>query len=354
MKSEKKRIESIDIAKGIGILLVIVGHLVNPKEQAESSIIFAFHMPLFFMLSGVFAASKKSFAQSVKGLLKAVYVPYIAVVIVDAVIHYFIDRASGTPDIHEIVIHTLECAVGVQITYANVAVWFLFALFVIKAVFILINRIKNKAVVNTVVFVIAAGCMAFVLTLKQEEMPKNIIYIAATAGFVFFSLGYFARDVIRSLESTAEKTKLPLVASVPLAALLVFSALENGYVDTRVYNFANPVLYFANAVIGCYVVTVFCAYMANCRGAVLRGVKKVLTFFGENSIVILMVHYPIARKLTKALYEHYGIQDYLFYRSNELVLFIVITLLMVPVIWFFNRFLYFIIGRKNPQKKPSP
>ncbi|MBS6411217.1 MAG: acyltransferase family protein, partial [Tannerella sp.] len=41
---------TIDIAKGIAILLVVLGHLQNPINKY----IYAFHMPLFFFLSGMF------------------------------------------------------------------------------------------------------------------------------------------------------------------------------------------------------------------------------------------------------------------------------------------------------------
>lgn len=46
------RITYIDIAKGIGILLVIAGHLFR-YDSYISTVIFSFHMPLFFFLSGM-------------------------------------------------------------------------------------------------------------------------------------------------------------------------------------------------------------------------------------------------------------------------------------------------------------
>ena len=45
------RIEYIDLAKAIGIFLVCLGHTVDPDTQLKT-IIYAFHMPLFFILSG--------------------------------------------------------------------------------------------------------------------------------------------------------------------------------------------------------------------------------------------------------------------------------------------------------------
>lgn len=50
---ESKRIEWIDIAKGIGMLLVIMGHSVGFGSFLHN-LIFAFHMPLFFCFRGLY------------------------------------------------------------------------------------------------------------------------------------------------------------------------------------------------------------------------------------------------------------------------------------------------------------
>ncbi|WP_241211253.1 hypothetical protein [Bacillus atrophaeus] len=42
----KGRVEWIDISKGIGIILVVLGHA--PTDDALKSFIFSFHMPMFF------------------------------------------------------------------------------------------------------------------------------------------------------------------------------------------------------------------------------------------------------------------------------------------------------------------
>ena len=44
-----KRIEWVDIARGIGIILVILGHIGIGKV---GKFIYSFHIPLFFFLSG--------------------------------------------------------------------------------------------------------------------------------------------------------------------------------------------------------------------------------------------------------------------------------------------------------------
>ena len=49
----KQRIVLYDNAKGIGIILLIFGHLFT-YGNVPFSLIFAFHMPLFFFISGLF------------------------------------------------------------------------------------------------------------------------------------------------------------------------------------------------------------------------------------------------------------------------------------------------------------
>lgn len=49
---KKKRIEYIDIAKGICILLVVLGHELTWND-ALRYFIYSFHIPMFFALSGM-------------------------------------------------------------------------------------------------------------------------------------------------------------------------------------------------------------------------------------------------------------------------------------------------------------
>ena len=52
-----QRNSAIDIAKGIAIFLVIIGHQYDLPEI--SHFIYSFHMPLFFILGGYFFHKKK-------------------------------------------------------------------------------------------------------------------------------------------------------------------------------------------------------------------------------------------------------------------------------------------------------
>ena len=74
MKKNKneKRLRYIDIAKGITILLMIVGHVV--KNPTQLSTIFSFHMPLYIIVSG-FCFKDKSFKDEIKTMFFKLYIP---------------------------------------------------------------------------------------------------------------------------------------------------------------------------------------------------------------------------------------------------------------------------------------
>ena len=78
--SARKRVEYVDVAKGIAILSVVVGHTFSAYDPGSllDKVIYSFHMPLFFILSGFFYKPqefKKAFWKKVKGVL----IPYFLI-----------------------------------------------------------------------------------------------------------------------------------------------------------------------------------------------------------------------------------------------------------------------------------
>ena len=54
----KRRLNYLDYAKGIGILLVVLGHIYNNSVKLW---IYSFHMPLFFIISGYLLEYNKTY-----------------------------------------------------------------------------------------------------------------------------------------------------------------------------------------------------------------------------------------------------------------------------------------------------
>lgn len=73
--STKTRIIEIDIAKGILILLVLLGH--SPICEWGGACINSFHMAAFFFLSGLTYNYKGNLAQFFRKKIKGILLPYL-------------------------------------------------------------------------------------------------------------------------------------------------------------------------------------------------------------------------------------------------------------------------------------
>lgn len=155
----KKRVEWIDIAKGLGILLVIYGHaaggIMNAGNGLTSgplmipyNIIYGFHMPLFFFLSGIFATHwvQRSPRIAIKQKVTSLVIPYFIWTIITGSImtmaSRFTNSGLGVKDI-------LISPIAPFSEY-----WFLYVLFVIFIVYYFGRRIisDNGLVVMGIIF----------------------------------------------------------------------------------------------------------------------------------------------------------------------------------------------------------
>ncbi len=76
----KQRIVTYDLMKGIALILMMFSHLALPNACIEQRIIYSFHMPLFFILAGIFAkdiSQIPSFKQYTIKNAKRLLLPYV-------------------------------------------------------------------------------------------------------------------------------------------------------------------------------------------------------------------------------------------------------------------------------------
>lgn len=69
----KTRISYFDIAKGIGILMVVWAHARGPFSRY----IYQMHMPFFFIISGLLYISDKPLRQYLARKVKNLYIPFV-------------------------------------------------------------------------------------------------------------------------------------------------------------------------------------------------------------------------------------------------------------------------------------
>ncbi len=75
MNTGTKRLDYIDALKGFGILLVVLGHMHFGYDNC-TKYIFAFHMPLFFLVSGYLYKTPTRLFTGIKQKMKSLLIPY--------------------------------------------------------------------------------------------------------------------------------------------------------------------------------------------------------------------------------------------------------------------------------------
>jgi fucose 4-O-acetylase-like acetyltransferase len=136
------RSKALDITKGLGILFVVFGHnwLALTKDGELVRVIFSFHMPLFFFISGALLNIKTSTIDFVQirfnSLLKPYFIVLFCVCTAD-IIGLFINNKD---------VSARELAIFAKVIYGTggtipwVPLWFLPHLFLISVISIIIIK----------------------------------------------------------------------------------------------------------------------------------------------------------------------------------------------------------------------
>ena len=71
----KERVHWIDIAKGLGIIAVVIGHIYHNKTMFNW--LYSFHMPLFFFVAG-YLYKQKDMLPDLKRRIQTIVIPYFS------------------------------------------------------------------------------------------------------------------------------------------------------------------------------------------------------------------------------------------------------------------------------------
>lgn len=157
-----------DCVKGIGILLVLLGHTL-PAESFLRRVIYSFHMPLFFIVSGFFFKSKlnKTFPEVVKTVLITILIPYVFFLLVWSCCCGWLYRGLFSSDC--ITNTIISCLKGCPVI--NTPCWFLYYLAASSIVLWLMCSCFGKIDKHAPLLAII---VSFVLTLIPVALPPSV------------------------------------------------------------------------------------------------------------------------------------------------------------------------------------
>lgn len=316
-----KRIGWIDTAKGIGLLLVILGHLHIPYV---STWIYTFHIPLFFFLSGcVFSGEKYSFKEFCLKRIKSLVVPYFCLgfviylfyVIVNAVV----DRGNGAYGTN------IEMLKNFFIQEHFWTIWFLACLFIVEILWYWIWKIFSRwaaapAVVSATICIV--GLLRY--RLGYGSLPWNLD-VALVAQF-FFYMGYrfkCSRQVKTFVDEMQTNTYIFCVAIaffVNVAAGFLCIRLSGESLDMSIGMYGNEVLTILSALAGILLIVLISKKVNN----------RFLTYLGQNTMILFAWHSRIVIVLCGYIYQSLGL-----FQSQgvfEQVLYSMVTLAIILIV----------------------
>ena len=137
--TENKRIAYLDMARGIGMILVVMGHI-EYVNMSLLQFIYAFHMPLFFLISGILIwekqEEKNNYIALWKKKLRSILLPYcffsVLILMIESA-RLLIKGLDEWENIGQMLLQTV-CLQGIS------TLWFLPALFMSELLFIGMRR----------------------------------------------------------------------------------------------------------------------------------------------------------------------------------------------------------------------
>ncbi len=349
-----KRIGYLDMARGIGMILVVLGHITFVDESLRRFIT-SFHMPLFLMISGILLyitkTEERSFSQIVKGKCKSILLPYF-VFSMGAILLELVRAMVKNLDMGEVLFRDVFQTICLQ---GFSTFWFLPTLFLGELIFIRVRQTRSLRVTG----VIGACIMVFmylVSFVEQDfyqmhvgilgyELLHDVLLVPIRAGIAagYIFLGYFLGILL-------EKKRVPLFEGlwgIGMLLAMAFVSSVTGFIDLRFLQIGNPIVFLLRTVCGSLGVLLLCRSLENVADSPLG---RVLRFYGQNSLIIMVTHLDY-RILNYSIKAASLVNEII---PNQ-VLYVVCTVLFVFVseafvIFIFNRFVYSFLGRKTQKQ----
>lgn len=283
MTNSNNRIEWLDTAKGIGVVLVILGHLwYSCKYPIVNRFIYSFHMPMFFTLSGFVKKNNKDVkkGEAIKKLLWRLLIPaYLGIILL--LPFYF-------NNVNQIDIKTflkLVFYLNGELPY-NLPCWFFIVLFEVKLIDLFIG-VFDKTIIKSLYGVLFFGA-AWILYVKPIYVPFGLNRCVMALAFFYF--GSVLSDLYKKIDNKIVMSLVGIVSCV----IFTFAALHNDKVTMYGWYLGKYWLFVLSGISGT---------IALCLVSMLVSkYEKIFKSIAKKSVIIVCTHYVFVTMFEKILY----------------------------------------------------
>lgn len=326
------RYDFVDNAKAIGIVLVVLGHSRGLPESV-TNLIFGFHVPLFFLLSGFLIKREKleeSIGSNVRRILRTLGLPYL-VFFAMAWLYWLATRHIGGKALQSAGKAWFDPLTGLfsgleQDLYVDPPLWF-FPCLMAAAIVYHASRKFLDVKWSTGVFVALAFLLAVLWRGDAVSWRLPLGLDAMWAALAFFALGQCLRMQLGILPRDGHA----LLASFALGmALLAGAVALSGRVDLANMRFgAMPMLYLPMALFGIAATLSISQYLPRSRLA---------NWLSENTLTIFPAHFLFLSLVRgAAVFLHLIPANYIYGTAWSLLSSALAIALCAPLVWCLRR-----------------
>lgn len=259
----------LDVLKGIGIILVVIGHIYS--NQTIFNWLYSFHMPLFFLAAG-WVYKEKTVLADIKRRIQTIVIPYFSFGFLVLIYWQLMERRFRDSDMS-----FMDSLFGLfsgcyDNLEFNIHLWFLPCFFVTV---ILFNILVNLGGRRMAYLVSALMSLAFIVV-PMHGLIWGIDRVFKYIGF--YAVGVFIAG--KSVKAVKKKVEAGIVAIVLLALSFSLSC----------YHLTMGIMWFVTALIGVAAVILI---------SQLINENRILQYFGRISLIILCIHGPVYRIVVK-------------------------------------------------------
>lgn len=294
------RIQYWDVAKGIVMLLVILGHMPQTPAQLTQAI-YTFHMPFFFVANAYFI-KHYDMKVHVQKSMKSLLVPYVIVCVIEA----FCYAIRGNTDVYytyDILHINGEVLSGVDMSFWNIfwdkiadmfvgisftstrfkafesvwIVWFLAVLFVAKILYAGIMKLCRRDW--------TALSLVTILSIIGMRIGQNYAFLPWSFDVAMACLPFMWFGEWLNKKRVLERKNAKIFYLLCFVLWLILSSMGyRGELALRIY--PGDIIWVINAMLGSTVMVGISKGIAHVKNPV----ADVLAWCGKNSIVILGIH----------------------------------------------------------------
>lgn len=286
--------------KGILIIFVIIGH--TYVDNNIKNIIFWFHMPLFFILSGYliketngvkkYEENKKKY---IKNKLARYIIPYFSFYILNCI---FIRKISLKSFIK--ILYGGQNLGGVY--------WFPVCMVISIIIFLQINvMIKNCKVKKAIIFILYLIAIIESNLVKRFNINSFIFPICIgiqPLAITYISIGYFWKEKIQRKEII---DVIVVIFSILLILMQIFNII-NVEIDMKYEKYTNIVFVVL-------IPMLFFIIISNISKLIEKSkiIGNILAYIGQASMIIMYLHLLIKSYFIDIVGEHYSIILYVIF-----------------------------------------